>query len=136
MSKSNTTENDVLVKLFQKTELSWEANTNLYVSLHDADPTESGDQTSHEIAYTAPYVRQTVARSTSGWDVVANVASNKAQISFPTCTGGTATATYVAVGTLASGAGQILYSGPCTSLAISNGIQPQFAIGALTITED
>ena len=136
MSKSNTTENDVLIKLFQKTELSWEAATNLYVSLHTQDPTDTGDQTSYEITYTAPYARQAVARSASGWDVAGNIASNKAQISFPTCTGGSTTATYVAIGTTLAATGQILYSGSCTSLAISNGIQPQFAIGALTITED
>lgn len=136
MSKSNATETDVIAKIFQNTALPWDAATNLYVSLHSSDPLDTGDQTTNEITYTAPYARQAVARSSSGWDVSGNQASNHSQISFPTCTGGTATATYVAVGTLASGAGQILYSGACTSLSISNGIQPQFAPGALTITED
>jgi hypothetical protein len=39
--------------------------------------------------------------------------------------------------TTVSGAGQVLYSAALTSsLAVSSGIQPQFAPGALTITED
>lgn len=136
MSKGNTTENDILELVFKGTALSWAGAGTLYVSLHDADPTDSGDQTSHEITYTAPYARQAVARSTDGWTVSGNQASNKAAITFPTCTGGTPTATFVAIGTTLAAAGQILYSGACADLAISSGIQPQFAIGALTITED
>ena len=48
-----------------------------------------------------------------------------------------ATLTYFGVGTDSSGAGKLLYSGALTSsLAVSSGIQPQFAAGDLDITED
>ena len=107
MSKGNTTENDLLENFFKATALSWTANTNLYVSLHTGDPGEAGSQTTSECAFGA-YARQTVARSGAGWSVVANAASNVGVISFPECTSGSETVTYVAIGTSLSGAGQIL----------------------------
>ena len=136
MSKSNTTENDVLLKLFNNTALSWDANTNLYVSLHTADPGEAGVQTTSEATYGA-YARQTVARTSGGFTVSGNTVTNTAAISFPTATSGTNTITHVAIGINISTGAQILYSGALTTpLAVSVGIQPQFAIGALSISED
>ena len=136
MSKGNTTENDILLKVFQATELSWDGNTNLYVALHTADPGEAGNQQTSEATYTS-YARVTVARDATGWDVVGNQASNDDLLQFPQCTGGSNTLTHVSIGTAASGAGQIIYSGALNaSLDVSNLIQPQFAAGALTIQED
>lgn len=136
MSKSNTTENDILLKVFQATELSWDANTNLYVALHTGDPGEAGSQNTSEATY-ASYARVTVARDATGWDVAGNQASNDDLLQFPQCTGGSNTVTHVSIGTAASGAGQILYSGALNApLDVSNLIQPQFAANALTITED
>jgi hypothetical protein len=136
MSKGNTTENDVLELIFKATTLSWNGNTNLYISLHTADPGEAGSQTTSEATYTS-YARVTVARSGSGWTVSGNQASNAALIQFPQCTGGSSVVTHVAIGTAASGAGQVLYKGVLSSsLSVSNLVQPQFAISALTITED
>jgi len=58
-------------------------------------------------------------------------------VTFPACTGGQETLTYAGVGTGASGAGKLLYSGALTaSLVVSNGITPAFAQAALVITED
>jgi len=136
MSKGNTTENDVILKIFQATEFSWDANTNLYISLHTADPGEAGSQTTSECAY-GSYARQTVARNATGWDVSGNQASNDDLIQFPEASSGSETITHVAIGTASSGAGQILYSGALSSSrSVSTGIQPQFAANALTITED
>lgn len=136
MSKSNTTENDFMLYTFNGTAISWNGNTNLYVALHTADPGEAGDQTTSEATYTS-YARVTVARTSGGFTVSGNQASNTALIQFPQCTGGTNTITHVSVGTATSGAGQILYSGALTSsLSVSSGIQPQFSVGALVITED
>lgn len=136
MSKGNTFENDVVKLVFQGTAFSWNANANLYVSLHTADPGEAGSQTTSEAAY-GSYARQAVARDATGWDVSGNEASNDDLIQFPQCTSGSETLTYFAVGTASSGAGQILYSGALSSsLAVSSGIQPQFAANALTVTED
>ena len=136
MSKGNTTENDVLEYVFKATAFSWDANANLYVSLHTADPGEAGSQTTSECAF-GSYARQTVARSGAGWTVSGNSASNAATISFPECSSGSETVTYVAIGTASSGAGQILYSGALSaSRSVSSGITLQFAAGALAITED
>lgn len=136
MSKGNTTENDVLLNIFNGTAFSWNANTDLFVSLHTADPGESGSQTTSETAYTG-YSRQTVARSGSGWTVSGNTATNTSIIAFPVCTAGTSTVTHVAIGTASSGAGQILYKGALTSsLAVSLNIQPTFGASSITITED
>lgn len=109
--------------------------TVLYVSLHTADPTAAGTQTSNEAAYTS-YARVSVARTSGGWSISGETITNVGAITFPACTGGSETETFVGVGTASSGAGVLLWAGPLTSsLAISNGITPSFAGGQLSITE-
>lgn len=109
---------------------------SFYISLHTADPGETGSQTTSEAAYTS-YARVAVARSTAGWTVTGNSVANDAAITFPACTGGSATCTHFGIGTDSSGAGNLLMSGALTaSIAVSNGITPAFAIGALTATAD
>ena len=109
---------------------------NLYVALHTADPGETGDQTTNEIAYTS-YARVAVPRSGVGWTRTSSTVENAALVQFPQCTGSSGTATHFSIGLLSSGAGQIVLSGALNaSLAISSGIQPQFAAGALTATAD
>lgn len=109
--------------------------TTLYVSLHTADPTASGNQSSNEAAYTG-YARQAVVRSSAGWLISNETISNVNAINFPVCTGGSETETYIGVGTAPTGNGVLLWAGPLTSgLAISNGFMPSFAIGQVTITE-
>lgn len=142
MSKGNTAENDVINLIFNATlashlgVLSTTGNANLYVALHTADPGEGGSQTTSECAY-GSYARQAVARSGSGWTVSGNAAENAATISFPECSSGSETVTHVSIGTLSSGAGQIVYSGALNaSRSVSSGITLQFAAGALDITED
>lgn len=143
MSKGNTFENDFVKLIFNGTAIANIADnaatsplTNLYVSLHTADVGETGDQTTSEATYTS-YARVAVARTSGGWTVSANAVSNAAAITFPACTGGTNTITHFAVGTAASGTGKVLYKGALSSsLAVSNGITPEFAIGDLDITED
>lgn len=142
MSKGNTAENDVINLIFNATlaahlgTLSGTGNANLFVSLHTADPGEGGSQTTSEAAY-GSYARQSVARTGSGWTVSGNTADNTAVISFPECTSGSETITHVGIGTLVSGAGQLIYSGALdASRAVSTGITLQFAIGALNVTED
>ena len=135
MGKSTTTSTDVLNSVFTATAFSWNAIGNLYISLHTADPTVSGTQTTSEANYTS-YARVSVVRTAGGWTVSGNQVSNAALIQFPQCGGGNNTITYVAIGTLTSGAGQILYSGVLnSSLAVSNLIQPQFSIGSLVVQE-
>jgi hypothetical protein len=109
---------------------------SFYISLHTADPTDAGTQTSSEAAYTS-YARVAIARSTGAWTVTGNEATNDSAITFPACTGGSATVTHFGIGTDSSGAGNLLFSGALSaSLAISNGITPSFAAGALDVTCD
>jgi hypothetical protein len=109
--------------------------TQLFVSLHTADPGAAGSQTTSEAAYTG-YARVAVARTSGGWSISNETISNVGAINFPLCTGGSETETFVGVGTVSSGAGVLLWAGPLTAgLAVSNGITPSFAAGALTITE-
>lgn len=143
MSKGNTFENDWLKLIFQATAIANLADnaatsplTNLEVALHTADPGEAGDQTTSEANYTG-YARVAVVRTGSSWTVTNNQASNAAVVSWPACTGGSSTVTHFSVGTAHTGTGKIIYSGALSaSLAISNGITPSAAAGALVISED
>lgn len=105
---------------------------SLFISLHTADPGEVGDQTTSESAYTN-YARQAVARSTAGWTVASGNCDNDAAITFPACGVTGSTITNVGLGSAVSGAGTRDMNGTA-SLVISNGITPQFAIGALDIS--
>lgn len=135
MSKSNTTEHDVLAAFLQGVSPGWMANPDVYIALHTADPGETGDQSTSETTYTN-YARQPLTRA-SGWTDGGSTFSNAALLQFPQCGATGATITHVSVGELVSGAGQIFYSGALNSpLTVANLIQPQFAAGALTVTED
>lgn len=136
MSFGNSTETDLLAKIFTATAIPWDANTDLYLALHTADPGEAGSQTTSEATYTS-YARVAVARTGVGWTISNPTATNAALVQFPTATGGTNTITHVSIGTSSSGAGQILVSGALnSSLTVSSGIQPQFSAGALVFTLD
>jgi len=153
MSKSNTWESDLLKLVFNNTTASLIGDATglvgsgttgvLWVSLHTADPTEAGDQTSSEATYTG-YARISIARTTGGWTVtLVNVgpstAANAAQATFPQCTSNTPsnTLTHVGIGTAATGTGKLLYSGALAStLAVSQNITPSYAPGQLVITEE
>jgi hypothetical protein len=136
MSKSNYLENQFLANLFNNAALGYASDTTFYVALHSSDPGEAGTQDTNEISYTG-YARVGVARNSGGFTVSGATVTNTAQVQFPICTGGTATATHFSIGRLTSGAGDIFYKGALnSSLAISNNVQPQFAATALSITED
>lgn len=135
MSKSNTTENDILQAVLQGNDPAWRAWANLYLALYTADPWEAGTATTSETAYTN-YARQTIVKAT-GWTDGGSSFTNADLIQFPQCGVTGATLTHVAIVTTASGAWQILYSGALnSSLAVANLIQPQFAIWSLQIVED
>lgn len=143
MSKSNTTENDVVKAIFLGTDPSWRdiaGQPNFYLALHSANPDEAGIQTTSEVAYNG-YARVQVVRTAGGWTVATNQAKNTAQAAFPVCGAGVdpqTTARYVSIGLGDTGvAGQIIYSGILnTALAISELTQPLFNALALVISED
>lgn len=132
MSTSDYLENALAKLLFNATAIANIADnaasaplTNLYVSLHTADPGEAGSQTTSEAAYTS-YARVAVLRTSGGWTVTANSVSPAANIDFPTGTGGSGTATHFAIGTASTGAGNLLFSGTLTpNVAMGNGIIPR-----------
>ena len=142
MSKTNNWENSILTLLFNATATANVADnaaasplTNLYVSLHTADPGEAGDQTTNECAYTS-YARAAVARSGSGWTVTNNSVSPAANIDFPAASGGSETATHFGVGSLTSGAGVLYYKGAISpNIVISSGVTPRLTTST-AITED
>jgi len=64
------------------------------------------------------------------------VVSNAALVQFGACSSGSNALTYFAVGTDASGTGQVLYfEALTTSFTVTAPIQPQFGTSTLTITE-
>ena len=146
MSKGDTFENDLLKLIFNNTAVALVGDASglqpsaaagfLYVSLHTGDVGEAGVQTTSEAAYTG-YSRIGITRTSGGWTVTNNtVAPTTFPVSFPACTGGTATVGYFAVGTSTSGAGKVLYKGSLSPvITVTNGITPQLASGTY-ITED
>lgn len=145
MSKSNAAENSLLLLIFNNTNFALIGDAtglrgsttagSLYVSLHTADPGEAGDQTTSEATYTS-YARVAVARSGAGWTVTGNSVSPAATITFPAGTGGSGTVTHFGIGTAASGAGVLLYSGTVSpNVVTGNGVTPTLTT-ASAITED
>jgi hypothetical protein len=144
MSKSDTWEAGLIELLFKNADftgvgdagglLGSVAAGNLYFSLHTSDPGEAGDQETNEIAYTS-YARVAVARG-AGFTRINNSVSPAAEVSFPAGTGGSGTATHFGVGTDASGAGTLLYSGTVTpNIVCGDGVTPKLST-ATEITED
>lgn len=142
MSKGNTFENDLVKLIFQGTAIANIADnaassplTNLYLSLHTADPGEAGDQTTSEATYTS-YARVAVARTSSGFTVSTNAVTLAANTDFPAATGGTNTITHFGIGTASSGAGNLLYKGSLSpTISVSNGVTPRINSGVI-VTED
>lgn len=143
MPKSTPTCNSIVNLMYRATAWANVADnaaasplTNTYVGLHTEDLTAAtNSQAEDETAYTN-YVRVAVARST-GWDAASGGATaNAATVSFAQCGASGATLTHVSVGVGSSGATAVWHYGALnSSLAVSSGITPQFAAGALTITE-
>lgn len=146
MSATNAFENGLLSLIFENANLANVGDATglrgsttagvFYISLHTADPGEAGSQTTNETAYTN-YARVSVARSTAGWTVTNGVADNDSAIQFAQCGTTGATITNFGVGSDSSAAGNLFLKGALSSsLAVSNGITPQFAVGALDVTLD
>lgn len=133
MSMSNTAENKVLKALLQGTDIDFRASANLYLALFTADPTENGVFT-NEATYTG-YARVAIPKA-SAWTDGGSTFTNATLLQFPQCTAGSNTITHFAVCTLSS-AGEVVVSGALNApLNISSGIQPQFAIGSLSVGAD
>ena len=132
MSKSNTHETNYLNLIFNNVTIP-NLSTNLYIALYTADPGETDAGT--EATYTS-YARVSVVRTSAGWTVSGNEASNTVAIVFPTSGGTNNTITHFGVLTASTG-GDLIGSGTLTaSLLVESGDSPKFDVGDLTITED
>lgn len=116
---SNTTENNILQLFLNATAIANIAdnagsspNTAVWMSLHTADPADTGTQGTNEVSYTG-YTRISVTRSTAGWTVSNGSASPVAAITFPQNTStSTGAITHAAIGmTSATTGGIIIASG-------------------------
>lgn len=107
-----------------------------WVSLSTGDYGETGVQNTTEATYT-DYARVSVARSTAGWTVTTNTADNDAAVTFPAASAGSSTVTHFGLGSDETSTGNLfLYGALSASLAVSAGITPEFAAGALDVTLD
>lgn len=144
MPKSTASANSILALMYNATAWANVADntatsplTNVEISLHTGALTASNDsQTDNETAYTN-YARVPKARSTDGWTAPSGGSTeNEGQVQFAQCGASGATLTYVATGTAHTSTGHVWHYGALNSpLAVANGITPQFADGALQITE-
>ena len=134
MSLSNTTENAALKLFLQGTDPAYRAGATQYLALFTADPGESASLAA-EATYTG-YSRVALTKA-SAWTDGGSTFTNAALIQFGACTAGTSSITHFAVVDTSSGAVAMMISGALSStLNVSAGIQPQFAIGALSVSAD
>lgn len=134
MSLSNTTENAVLKMFLQGTDPSYRAGATQYLALFTADPGETASLAA-EADYTG-YARVALTKA-SAWTDGGSTFTNAALIQFGACTAGNNTISHFALVDTSSGAVNMMISGALSgNLAVSSGIQPQFAIGALSIGAD
>lgn len=146
MSKSNTFENDLMLLIFNNTNIAdigdatglrgSSAAGSLYWSLHTADPGEAGTAITSETAYTG-YARVAAARSGAGFTVTGNSVSPPANVDFGECTASPGAAlTHFGIVNTSSGAGKLLYKGTLTpNITMAVGTIPRIKTSS-TITED
>ena len=146
MSKSNTFENDLMLLIFNNTNIAdigdatglrgSSAAGSLYWSLHTADPGEAGTAITSETAYTG-YARVAAARSGAGFTVTGNSVSPPANVDFGECTASPGAAlTHLGIVNTSSGAGKLLYKGTLTpNITMAVGTIPRIKTSS-TITED
>jgi len=86
--------------------------TQLYLSLHTADPGNSGDQSVSEVVYTG-YARMPVTRDETGWTVLAGNVYLTGVVEFPNpvAVATAQVATFFGIGEALAGAGELYYKG-------------------------
>lgn len=148
MSIGDTTENAILALVYRATAWANYADnaasspqTNIGLSLHTADPGDSGTASTNEITYTS-YTRVNKTRdsnATTGWNTPAGGSvSPNTNIDFPAGTGGSGTATHFMTAasnaTPPTGAQVQLWSGEIEpDIVTGNGITPRLTT-ASTVT--
>lgn len=111
--------------------------TQVYLGLHTADLTAAtGLQNQNETAYTN-YIRKSTSRSATDWAAASGGSLSNATLQqFAQCGVTGSTVTHVSTGVGSAGATASWHYGALnSSLAVANGITPQFNIGALVVQE-
>lgn len=146
MSKSDTFENDLLLLIFNNTNIAnigdatglrgSSAAGSLYWALYTADPGEAGTAITNETAYTS-YARQGFTRNGTNFVVTGNSVSPGADVTFPACTASPGSPiTHAGVVNTSSGAGKLLYKGAVSpNITMAVGVAPIIK-STSTITED
>lgn len=133
MSATDYLEAEILDHIFGKGDFT--PPTNLYVALLTAEAADDDDTGAEltEATYTGYARKQT---SASDWTRSGSTMSNGNAITFAACTAGTSTVTHFALCDAATD-GNVLFKGALSaSLAVSDGITPEFAAGELDVTAD
>jgi len=111
------------------------ASGDAFVSLHTIALSDTDTlSTANEATYTG-YARETIARSAAGFTVASGIVDNDAAVTFGECTAGSETEVDVGI-TFLTGNYLQLFSALTSSLAVSVGIIPEFAIGELNWAMD
>jgi hypothetical protein len=147
MSATNAFETDLLTYLFNNTAignigdasgiLATGAPGSTQLALHTSALTDTDTLlTATEVAYTG-YARPTQARSSAGWTVAGDTVDNAALVQFGNMSaGGPDTVVHLGLGFISTGNILRLHADLNSDLVINNGVNPQFAIGALNWTLD
>ena len=139
MAFGSTFQNDLTKLIFNGTAISNVADnaaaapsTNLWLSLHTADPTGGTQGTNETISYTG-YTRVAIARTSTGFAITSNVVALNVNADFPSMTGGTTqTATHAGIGlSSATTGGKLITSGAITpNINISLAVIPRLTTGS------
>lgn len=134
MSFNNQLEAHVMKAICLGTDLPFRASATQYLAFFTADPTETGSLAA-EADYTG-YARIPVTKA-SAWTDGGSTFSNAVLQQLGLCTAGSDDLTHFGLVDTASGAVGMMWSGALgATMSVSAGIQPQFNIGALTLTLD
>ena len=107
---------------------------NVYLALCTVATVDADDGTTITEANYTSYARVEVS---DDWAAAASGSKDNANIlQLPAATGGTSTATHFALCDALTGGNMLIHGQLTSSLAISNGITPAFAVGALVVTAD
>ena len=136
MTATDLFETDVLKFIFNSSTSITFSSTEVFVSLHTADPGETGSQITSETTYTG-YVRVAVSRvSSTGFTVASGVAFNTTSITFGQCTAGSGTITHFGIGcSSGTSTGYLIFSSSITAaLVVSTGVTPSFPSTTLQVS--
>lgn len=130
---TNYHENIIMDRSFRGTDAP-PAPLTLYVGLHTADPTETGE--ANEVT-AADYARQGVANA--DWGGIGSNVENALEVDFGTATSNWGTITHFSIwnGDQATvGANSLWYAALTTAKPIESGDRPRFTAGSLTFATD